>query len=42
MMAGVDLVHVPYRGDYMSDLLGGRVQVAFNRSVYNNRIHQGW
>ena len=30
MMAGVDLVHVPYRGDYMSDLLGGRVQVAFN------------
>ncbi|MGB6548940.1 MAG: tripartite tricarboxylate transporter substrate-binding protein, partial [Xanthobacteraceae bacterium] len=27
MMAGVDLVHVPYRGDYMSDLLGGRVQV---------------
>ncbi|MGB6468467.1 MAG: tripartite tricarboxylate transporter substrate binding protein [Xanthobacteraceae bacterium] len=30
MMAGVDLVHVPYRGDYMSDLLGGRVQVGFN------------
>ena len=30
MMAGVDLVHVPYRGDYMADLLGGRVQVAFN------------
>jgi tripartite-type tricarboxylate transporter receptor subunit TctC len=29
MMAGVDLVHVPYRGDYTSDLLGGRVQVAF-------------
>ena len=30
MMAGVDLVHVPYRGDYTSDLLAGRVQVAFN------------
>jgi tripartite-type tricarboxylate transporter receptor subunit TctC len=30
MMAGVDLVHVPYRSDYTSDLLGGRVQVAFN------------
>jgi tripartite-type tricarboxylate transporter receptor subunit TctC len=30
MMAGVDLVHVPYRGDFMADLLGGRVQVAFN------------
>jgi tripartite-type tricarboxylate transporter receptor subunit TctC len=29
MMAGVDLVHVPYRGDYMADLLGGHVQVAF-------------
>ncbi len=29
MMAGVDLVHVPYRGDYAADLLGGRVQVAF-------------
>jgi tripartite-type tricarboxylate transporter receptor subunit TctC len=30
MMAGVDMVHVPYRGDYTSDLLAGRVQVAFN------------
>lgn len=29
MMAGVDLVHVPYRGDYTVDLIGGRVQVAF-------------
>jgi tripartite-type tricarboxylate transporter receptor subunit TctC len=29
MMAGVDLVHVPYRGDYTTDLLGGRVEVAF-------------
>ena len=29
MMAGVDLVHVPYRGDYTADLLAGRVQVAF-------------
>jgi tripartite-type tricarboxylate transporter receptor subunit TctC len=29
MMAGVDLVHVPYRGDYMADLLGNHVQVAF-------------
>ena len=29
MMAGVDLVHVPYRGDYTADLLGGRVQLAF-------------
>jgi tripartite-type tricarboxylate transporter receptor subunit TctC len=29
MMAGIDLVHVPYRGDYTADLVGGRVQVAF-------------
>ena len=29
MMAGVDLVHVPYRGSYWPDLLGGQVQVAF-------------
>jgi tripartite-type tricarboxylate transporter receptor subunit TctC len=29
-MAGVDLVHVPYRGSYMPDLLGGEVQVAFS------------
>ena len=33
MMAGVDLVHVPYRGDFMADLLSGRVQVAFNPIV---------
>ena len=29
MMTEVDLVHVPYRGDFVSDLLGGQVQVAF-------------
>jgi tripartite-type tricarboxylate transporter receptor subunit TctC len=29
MMAGIDLVHVPYRGDAMADLLGGRVQLSF-------------
>ncbi|HTV37934.1 MAG TPA: tripartite tricarboxylate transporter substrate binding protein [Xanthobacteraceae bacterium] len=29
MMAGVNMVHVPYRGDYMADVLSGRVQVAF-------------
>jgi Tripartite tricarboxylate transporter family receptor len=28
-MAGVDMVHVPYRGNYLPDLLGGQVQVAF-------------
>jgi tripartite-type tricarboxylate transporter receptor subunit TctC len=29
MMAGIDLVHVPYRGDYLPDLLGGRLQIGF-------------
>jgi len=29
MMAGADLVHVPYRGGYVPDLLSGQVQVAF-------------
>jgi tripartite-type tricarboxylate transporter receptor subunit TctC len=29
MMTGVDLTHVAYRGNYMPDLLGGQVQVAF-------------
>jgi tripartite-type tricarboxylate transporter receptor subunit TctC len=29
MMAGVNLLHVPYRGNVMPDLLSGRVQVFF-------------
>jgi len=29
-LAGVDLIHVPYRGNYFPDLLGGHVQVAFS------------
>jgi tripartite-type tricarboxylate transporter receptor subunit TctC len=29
MMAGVDLLHVPYRGSFVPDLLGGQVQVVF-------------
>jgi tripartite-type tricarboxylate transporter receptor subunit TctC len=29
MMTGVDLVHVPYRENYMPDLLSGQVQLAF-------------
>ena len=29
-MAGVDLVHIPYRGSYLPDLISGQVQVAFS------------
>ena len=29
MMAGVNLLHVPYRGNFIPDLLGGQVQVVF-------------
>ena len=30
MMAGVNLVHIPYRSSQFPDLLGGQVQVTFN------------
>ena len=29
MMTGVNMVHVPYRGSFYADLLGGQVQVSF-------------
>jgi tripartite-type tricarboxylate transporter receptor subunit TctC len=29
-MAGIDLVHVPYRGSFMPDLLAGQVQMTIN------------
>ena len=29
LMAGVDLLHVPYSGSFLPDLLGGQVQVVF-------------
>src|SRR6516165_910365 len=29
MMTGVEMLHVPYRGSYFSDLLSGQVQVVF-------------
>ena len=30
MMTGIQLVHVPYRGGYIADLLSGQVQVVFS------------
>ena len=29
-MAGIELVHVPYRTNYMPDLIGGQVQMVIN------------
>jgi tripartite-type tricarboxylate transporter receptor subunit TctC len=29
MMTGINLVHVPYRGGYVPDLLSGQVQIVF-------------
>jgi len=29
MMSGANLVHIPYRGGYVTDMLGGQVQVVF-------------
>jgi tripartite-type tricarboxylate transporter receptor subunit TctC len=28
-MTGVDMIHIPYRADVLSDLIGGQVQVCF-------------
>ena len=42
MMAGADLVHVPYRGGYVPDLLGGQTQVVFGTIARPaGRIHAG-
>ena len=39
MMAGVDMVHVPYRGSFLPDLLGGQVQVTFDPIPAVDRVH---
>jgi tripartite-type tricarboxylate transporter receptor subunit TctC len=42
MMAHVDMLHVPYRGNFYQDLLGGRIQVAFGNIVSSiEYIHGG-
>ena len=42
MMAGIDMIHVPYRGGgpAMTDLIAGQVQVGFIESHCGDRAHQ--
>ena len=41
MMAGVEMLHIPYRGvaPALTDLLGGQVQVLFADPAASNSIH---
>jgi tripartite-type tricarboxylate transporter receptor subunit TctC len=41
MMTGINLVHVPYRGGYVSDLLSGQVQVVFGTISSNIQYIRG-
>jgi tripartite-type tricarboxylate transporter receptor subunit TctC len=42
MMTGVDLVHIPYSGSFLPDLLGGQVQVVFGPiAQFVEHIHAG-
>jgi tripartite-type tricarboxylate transporter receptor subunit TctC len=40
-MTGINLVHVPYRGGYVSDLLSGQVQVAIGTISTNIQYIRG-
>ena len=44
MMTGVNMVHLPYRGDApaLTDLISGQVQVMFSEHCLIDRAYQGW
>src|ERR1700733_303814 len=42
IMTGIDIVHVPYRTNYMADLIGGQVQIAFSTATQlTEYVHAG-
>jgi tripartite-type tricarboxylate transporter receptor subunit TctC len=41
MMTGINLVHVPYRGGYVSDLISGQIQVVFGTISTNIQYIRG-
>jgi tripartite-type tricarboxylate transporter receptor subunit TctC len=44
VMTGINMLHVPYRGDApaLSDLLGGAGPTLLQHPAWIDRVHQGW
>ena len=39
MLTGVDLVHVPYKANYTTDLIGGQIPLAVAPMRASDRVH---